>query len=82
MRPGGSPSRDDGEETTVLREVLGVLLEVRAHVDAYGAQLERVRAQLERLDARVSTLEREGRATRRGSGANASSRRQPRACGG
>jgi hypothetical protein len=50
----------------VLRELLGVLLEVCAHVEAHGAQLERVRAQLERLDARVSTLEREGGAALQG----------------
>jgi hypothetical protein len=41
----------------MLGELLGLLLEVRAHVEARGAQLERVRAQLERLDTRVSTLE-------------------------
>jgi hypothetical protein len=44
----------------VIRELLGVLLEARAHVEAHGAQLERERAQLERLDARVSTLEHGG----------------------
>jgi hypothetical protein len=35
-----------------------VLLEVRAHVEAHAAQVERLNAQLERLDARVATLER------------------------
>jgi hypothetical protein len=34
-----------------------VLLEVRTHVEAKSAQLDRVNARLERLDARVATLE-------------------------
>ena len=38
-------------------DLLGVLLEVHAHVEASGPKLERVCAQLEWLDARVSTLE-------------------------
>ena len=50
-------SRDDAH-APLLREMFSVLLELRAHAEAQGAQLERVHAQLERLDARVSTLER------------------------
>ena len=44
--------------------MLCVLLEVCAHVEVQGAQLECVRAQLERLDARASTLERHSIARR------------------
>jgi hypothetical protein len=59
-------------DTPVLRELLSLLLEVRAHVEAHGAQLELVHALLERLDARVSTLQRLPRATRTTPGATSS----------
>jgi hypothetical protein len=52
-----SASDDGAQAAPLLRELLGVLLNVQAHVESNGAQLERVHAQLERLDARVSTLE-------------------------
>jgi hypothetical protein len=55
--PSGGTAHDEADEAPVLREILGVLLEVRAYVEAHGAQLERARAQLERLDARASSLE-------------------------
>ena len=45
-------------------ELLSVLLEVRAHVDAIGAQAGRVLDQLERLDARVAALEQRSAAAR------------------
>jgi hypothetical protein len=45
--------------SVISARIVGVLLEVDAHVAGRGAQLERVHAQLERLDASVSTLERE-----------------------
>jgi hypothetical protein len=53
----GGPSADEAHDAPVVRELLSVLLEVRAHVDALGVQLERLHAQLERLDARVAPLE-------------------------
>jgi hypothetical protein len=59
----------EAQDAPVLRELLSVMLEVQAHVEAISAQLDRVRAQLERLDARVSTLEQSsgrGPAIRRG----------------
>jgi hypothetical protein len=42
----------------VLRATLGVLLELRWHVESIEAHVGRVLARVERLDARVSTLER------------------------
>ena len=53
-------SRSEEEQTDethapLLREMLCVLLEVGAHVEAHAAQLERMHARLERLDARAST---------------------------
>jgi hypothetical protein len=56
-----SGSFAEGHNTS---ELLSVLLEVCAHVDAISAQMERVRTQLERLDARVGTLERKSTAAR------------------
>jgi hypothetical protein len=53
---------DDAVEARLQRELLGATLDVRTHIDAHGAQLDRERAQLERLDARCV------RAVRRSSG--------------
>ena len=52
-----SSAAHEAHTAPVPGELLSVLLEVRAHVDASAAQLVRMHAQLERLDARVSTLE-------------------------
>jgi hypothetical protein len=57
-------------------ELLSVLLELRAHVDAIGAQASRVLTQVERLDARVAALER--RSARGATAAAPRARARPR----
>jgi hypothetical protein len=57
-----SASHDGAQDAAFLREPLCVLLEVQAHIENNGAQLERVHALFERLDACVATLEQHCRA--------------------
>jgi hypothetical protein len=49
---GPSAEDDDMLDAPVVRELLCVLFDVRAHVGAIAAQLARAHPQLERLDAR------------------------------
>ena len=41
-----NPFAEDAHDSPLLREMLSVLLEVRAHAETQGAQLDRVHAQL------------------------------------
>ena len=56
MMAAANPFAEDAHDSPLLREVFCVLLELHAHGEPQGAQLDRVLTQLERLDARVATL--------------------------
>lgn len=45
MMAAANPFAEDAHDSPLLREVFCVLLEVRAHAEAHGAQLDRMGAQ-------------------------------------